>query len=317
MKIQNLNNPNPFTGYHSPGLRFRLNCRAISHTPLYLPLAMKNHPQVLCLISGVSPLEVFAVSTISEARRAFNHLREQFDFTFWAVRNYRVRDINDPDKIIPYFLPEKLAPMIHIFLIRYHNRMLGKYVITKEHGKIGLTTCLQAFILWRQVRSEFKGNAIIFGASSSALYPLKDNLCRHLGFYPSAAKRIYFPSRIGSYPDPVWGSVMFNSVKNPDGARGIDFSFALFADMSKWRDRKRINSDRAKSACIGTVLLEYQTLFILEGDRPSDFPQSQSDLLEYRDRKVFYALSRPSLLLDEAIYSSLYPDSSYFYHIKI
>lgn len=308
---------NPFTGYHTPGMRFRLNCRGISRCPLYLPLGMKNHPQVMSLKSGVSPLEVFGVSTIGEARRAFHHLREQFDFSFWAVRNYKVRDINDPDKIVPYIIPEKLALMVHIIQMRYHKQLLGRYVITKEYGKIGLTTCLQAYVLWRQLRSQRKGHAVIFGSSTYTLNPLKDNLCRNIGRCPTSAKRIRFPPQIGSYPDPAWGSVIFNSLKNPDGVRGIDIDYALFTDMSKWRDKKRINSDRAQGVCLGTVLLDYQTLFIMEGDRPTDFPESLSELTAYRERKVYNARTKPSLLLEVATYSSLHHRTAPYFHIKI
>ena len=81
---------NPYTGRLSAGFRFRFNVRAISHRPVYLPLEMKELSQIKLLMQGSSPLEVFNRLSIQSARKAFNDLRKQFDFPFWAATEYSV-----------------------------------------------------------------------------------------------------------------------------------------------------------------------------------------------------------------------------------
>ncbi|MCM1490063.1 MAG: hypothetical protein NC095_04480 [Muribaculum sp.] len=294
---------------------------------------MKNLPQIINLKKGVSPLEVFGVPDVRAARQAFNHLREQFDFTFWAARNYFIRDINDPDKIVTLILPQKLIAMMNVIQTRYYHKLLGRYVITKEYGKIGLTTCIQAYTFWLQTHSSFKGNANIFGPSMSNLRHLKDNLCRNIGSVStSSANRVRFSmspySAMGcsdyyssispyvkhnNYPC----SVMFNSFRNPDAPRGIDLNYALFTDMSKWNDPDRKKSFKAQAVCLGSVLLDHRTLVIYEGNRPADFPKNRIDLQSYYDEKVLNATHRVPFLLAEALFCSLHYSKSHVIHIKI
>lgn len=294
---------------------------------------MKNLPQIINLIKGVSPLEVFGVPDVRAARQAFNHLREQFDFTFWAARNYFIRDINDPDKLVTLILPPKLNAMMNVIQTRYYHKLVGRYVITKEYGKIGLTTCIQAYTFWLQTHSSFKGNTNIFGPSMSNISHLKDNLCRNIGrASTSSANRIWFSitpySSNGCHDyyssnshsvnrDYYPCSVMFNSIRNPDAPRGIDLNYALFTDMSKWKDPHRKNSFRAQAVCLGSVLLDHRTLVIYEGNRPGDFPKNRVDLHSYYDRKVLNATHRVSFLLAEALFCSLNYSSSQAIHIKI
>lgn len=87
--------------------------------------------------------------------------------------------------------------------------------------------------------------------------------------------------------------------------------------MSKWHDRHLVNSRRAQAVCFGTVLIDYRTLFIMEGDRPSDFPDSLSELADYSEQKVYNENAHPSLLLKEATYASMHLLTSHYLHIKI
>lgn len=318
---------NPFTGFDSPGYRFRLNCRPISHSPLYLPLAMKSDPLVIRLRNGESPLSVFSVSNIRDARQAFHTLREKYDFTFWAARQFFVKDINDPDTLVPLILNNRIDLVISIMEERYFDKKMGRYVITKSGGPCGLTTALQAYVLWRILYSPYKGTAHICGASKFNTHHLKANLARflHLPSIPSY-NRIYF-SPYGGRPS----SFLFSSVKNPDATRGIDLNYAIFSDISKWHDHQRINSNRAAACSLGSVLLDYNTLFIYEGNLPNDFPKYSADtndydidsknyhqnLQKYYDKHVKDARSPAPIHIEEALYSLLHPDNPPFRHISI
>ena len=302
--------PNHFTGRGSAGFRFRLNCHPISHAPLYLPIAMKDLPEIIALSNGASPLEVFKSDNIRDARKAFNNFRVKYDFTFWAARNFFVRDINDPDCIVPMILSPKLTAVIDIFERRYFNRMLGRYVITKPYGRIGLTTTLQAYILWRQLFSDGGGYANICGATNFNILHLKANLARFLGWKNVSDKMRYVIR-------PPWTCAIFNSIANPDATRGMDIGYGLFADMSQWRDPDFRASDRAIGTVLGSILLEYRTLTIMEGNRPRNYPDNDIDLYRFYHDKIKYAQTRPPFFLQEAVYSSLHPDSAPYFHIKL
>lgn len=142
--------PNPYTGHNSTGYRFCFHASKISHRPLFLPIEMRGLPMIKQLLNREDPKVVFQTNSIHSARKAFCELRKKFDFPYWAAREYYIRDINDADNIIPLTLNNFQAYIINIFQKRYHDRELGRYIITKSFGKVGVTTCVQAYILWLQ-----------------------------------------------------------------------------------------------------------------------------------------------------------------------
>ena len=326
---------------------------------------MKSDPLVIRLRNGESPLSVFSVSNIRDARQAFHTLREKYDFTFWAARQFFVKDINDPDTLVPLILNNRIDLVISIMEERYFDKKMGRYVITKSGGPCGLTTALQAYVLWRILYSPYKGTAHICGASKFNTHHLKANLARflHLPSIPSS-NRIYFPYDLATQFLPtqdsyvqgqqpafrvsspsLWegaggrlqgaggrpSSFIFTSVKNPDATRGIDLNYAIFSDISKWHDHQRINSNRAAACSLGSVLLDYNTLFIYEGNLPNDFPKYSADtndydidsknyhqnLQKYYDKHVKDARSPAPIHIEEALYSLLHPDNPPFRHISI
>ncbi len=120
--------PNSLSGHQAPGFRFRFHIRSISHRAIFLTIEMKSLPEIQRLLKGESFLSVFNASTIMEARKAFHHLRYNYDFAFWAAREYYVRDIKDADNIIPLVLNEYQSYFIDIFQKRYFNQELGRYM---------------------------------------------------------------------------------------------------------------------------------------------------------------------------------------------
>lgn len=251
---------NPYTGRLSAGFRFRFNLRAISHKALYLPLEMKELPQIKLLMQGSSPIQVFNCLSIQSARKAFDELRKQFDFPFWAATEYLVRDIDDPDRIVPLCLNRFQHRIADTFLRRFFKREIGRYIITKSFGKAGVSTCVQAYILWRQTY-HFHKHSYTCSASDISINPLKTNLCRYL-------HRDVVPSDKFLYLPKADRRAFFNTYRSPDYIRGIDLGFVHFADMSRWYDPDGDNASRAYAAATSSVLLKYYTLVVLEGNVP-------------------------------------------------
>lgn len=263
--INVFNNPinrirNPHIGRLSAGFRFRFKVRAISHNAIYLPLEMKDLPQIKMLVGGVSPLVVFNQTSLQTARDAFNELRKMYDFPFWAVKEYFVKDIGDPDRIVPLMLNSYQHRIADTFLKRYFKREIARYVITKSCGRIGVTTCVQAYILWQQTY-HFHKHSYTCSASDISITPLKTNLCRHL-------HRDVVPVDKYLYVPKADSKAFFNTYRNPDYIRGIDIGYAHFADMSRWNDPDGDNASRAYAAAIGSVLLKHYSLVVLEGNIP-------------------------------------------------
>lgn len=305
---------NQFTGYHAPDYRFRFHNRSISHRALFLPIGMKKHPKIIRLIKGESPLSVFNCQSIHEARQAFNQLRKRFDFAYWAISDYRIRHIDDADSIVPLCLNRYQHYIIDIMQKRHSLRKTSRYVITKSFPQCGLTTCVQAYIIWLQY-FHCANNSCTYSSGDVTLNPLKANLLRHFGKDTvSTAKKI-----------PLRGldwSAHFNSFRSPDAGRGINFGYIHFADMSKWKDPDGQLSARAARAAVSGVLMEYFTLVVFEGNIPpaDRFPfQSYRDLdLEYNTKiHLFSPLARNPYFLAHTVLAASQPADSHLIHLHL
>lgn len=256
---------NPLSGHHAPGYRFRFSVRAITRRSIFLPLALKQNDIIKRLKAGEDPHHVFNVSSIEEARNAFRELRRRHDFSYWAATKYKIRDVNDPDNIIPFVLNEHQHHIIDTFRKRYFRQESGRYIISKQTPRIGVTTCVQAYILWLQTYSYCLGNSQTCSASDFANRRLRENIYRYLGM-SICPKKMKIPMGdfyCGSY---------FNTVRTPDALRGIDFSYVHLANMSEWSDKDMKKSTRAYCTAISGVLLDYFTLIVIEGDTSSSNP---------------------------------------------
>lgn len=301
----NVFNNNAYTGRHAPGFRFCFHVRSISHSCLFLPLSMRELPQIQRLLKGESPLTVFNRHSLSTARVAFNELRKEFDFTYWAVKEYYVRDMKDADNIIPLRLNIPQSYMIDVMQKRYHNHLRARYVITKTFGRCGLTTCVQAYILWLQTYQR-REHAYMCTSSDINLNPHKADLCRWL-------KRDVIPSEPYIFLPRSNRNAYFNTFRSPDFIRGIDLGYGHFADMSKWNSSDGRLTSRVTSAAISAVLLEYFTLVVHEGNIPDGrrFPiQRMNDFRLPLAERVWKLrpLSRNPLFLDYAARAA-HPDN--------
>ncbi|MDE5586030.1 MAG: hypothetical protein K2I92_06775 [Muribaculaceae bacterium] len=306
---------NPFSGRNSSGYRFKFQVRSISFHTLFLPLEMKDLPCIQQLIQGVSPLTAFNCLTMESARTAFCDLRKKYDFDFWAATEYFIRDVDDADNIIPLRLNPYQFFVIDILRKRYFNRQLGRYIITKSLRRCGLTTCIQAYILWMQTFQR-RNNSYTCTAGNLSLCPLKSDLCRYL-------RRDIIPPDMGIYLPKVDWHAFFNTFRSPDAIRGINLGYVHFADMSRWRDPDSKKTRRAYSAAVSAVLLEYFTLVVLEGNIPKEERFSimkflhENPCTDESERKWILSKSfRNPFFINEVIYSSTHPNSV-FLHINI
>lgn len=289
---------NYLTGRKAIGFRFRFVNKAISRCPLYLPIAMKENAHVKALMDGVHPKKTFCTDDIRIARKYFNNIRCQYDFSYWAATQYYIRDINDPDNIVTLKLNTKQDFAIGVMQEYFDMKQTKRFVITKNCGRVGLTTAVQAYILWRQLYC-FPGKSLVCGASDFNLYHMKVNMARFLG-------RFCNPNDKWIHIDQYFRGAFFNSFTNPDAPRGIDFRYVHMADMSKWHDNKGILSRRAYVANVSGVLLDYSSLIVLEGNRPKDFPFYMSEIQSYYDNKIRNAIKPPSIIVREAAAASLH-----------
>lgn len=251
-----------FSGRRAPGYRFRFHVQAIAHRALYLPRPMRDLPEIARLLAGVDPCEVFGAFDIHEARKSFNRLRIRYDFPYWAATRFPISHIDDPDVVTTLVLNEDQHHIIDKFLKTYQDKQLGRFVITKKGPPCGVSTCVQAHIIWLQLFHNPK-NAQICGPSNRQNSKLKDNIGAFFGKERVSYSRNRF--QICGWDT----SAIFNTFNRPDSLRGIDFGYVHLFDMAKWRDLDGIRTSRAVKAAKSGILLDYRTLIVLEGDQPS------------------------------------------------
>lgn len=305
---------NPFTGRNSSGFRFCFHVRAIAHRSIFLPMAMKNLPQIQRLLTGESPLSVFSCDSFPQARLRFSELRKKFDFAYWAITEYHIHDINDADNMIPLRLNSYQHYLIDIIQKRYHNRQFGRYVVTKTFPRCGLTTCVQAYITWLQI-FQCANNSYTCSSSEINLHPLKEDLSRFL-------KRDVVPSERWIYLPKRNDRALFNTYRSPDFCRSINLGYVHLADMSKWKDPDGLLSSRTYAASSSAVLLDYFTLVILEGNIPKEdrFPFRYMEISHLPfDMRLWNLehLSGNPFFLDHVLFASHPIEHSCILHIHL
>lgn len=276
---------------------------------------MKRLPQIQLLMHEESPLSVFNRHSIESAKHAFNELRKKYDFDYWAANEYTVRDINDADSIIPLRLNDCQHYVIDIIRRRYFLHRQSRYIITKSFRRGGLTSCIQAYILWMQTYQR-SNNSYTCGASDIGIHPLRSNLCRYL-------HRDVIPPEMGIFIPGVGWSAYFNTFNRPDAIRGVNLGYVHLADMSRWMDPESKKSRRAFIAPVSAVLLEYFTLVALEGDVPKRKSLNIRDFIRkhpketdsIRKRKLSFMFRNPFFINEVLVANS--SSDPHFLHIHI
>lgn len=254
------NSRNPYSGRNSSGFRFRFHIPSISRLPLFLPIEMKELPQINILLEGGSPLEAFGVDSLDTARMLFRCIRKRYDFDYWAVKEFFVRDINDPDRIIPLHLNDRQIFAIDIIRRRYFLRRDGRYIISKTGSRCGLTTCIQAYIFW--LRNINSGNSITWSVGDE-LSSLKSTL--HLNIHIPA----YSSDTEVYVPDAQSYAFLFPYNKydiSRNSCRLVDY--VHLSDMSKWDDKRCEYSIPLYVHSLDIIHESPHSLCVMEGDLP-------------------------------------------------
>lgn len=251
--------PSPISGYHSPGQRFKARIRSIAHINLYLPIEMRSLPQISKLMEGVSPLAVFNCNNISDARNAFYELRKKYDFSYWAALEYKVKDLNYPQKMVPF----RLNPYQHILVDKLLKQTADgspkKFVISKTVPKCGLTTCVQAFILWRQIYHQV--DSITYTNLDFDRTDMINNVAKGLG--KQAGRKGLYLNKQGNF-------ALFHAYRSPEELPAVPCSLIHIADMAKWYDPSGNDTKRILINSLRYWTRKETALFILEGDFPKD-----------------------------------------------
>lgn len=286
----------PFSGHKSPGFRFQFKCPRISRHTLWLPLEMKSLPLISDLRNGIDPCIALDVSSIKDARDRFKTIRASFDFPFWAATSYDIPDIQSPLILSTLVLNSPQRLIIDTFLKDLSNGIYGRYVISKHPGKIGVTTAVHAYIIWRQLFKHYGMTSFFASPSCRTVNALRLNTARLLHKMdirpsgPKNYKRINIDSIRRKYFMGRFSYAHITSAHNENAARGIDISFVHFADISKCSPDSCLSTMRCFIGAMSGVLLQPPTLIVLEGDYPSPNTFFSSELAAASRRSSLFRL---------------------------
>ena len=260
--LSNKSSRNPLSGRNSAGIRFQFRVRAIARKNIYLPVSMKSLSEIRRLLNGESPPVVFNCDSVKTARHAFYELRKRYDFPYWAALEYSIPHLDDTRQLVPLFLNPYQHHIADTFMKRAADRKRGFYLISKSFPKCGLTTVVQAYILWLQTYS-FSSNSLSYAFSDYQMSLFKANLHRFLKKYRNNE------SNTIAFPDSDAVSC-FNTYSSESILSGIDCGFIHLADMSKWIDRTGEKSSLIFSSSLSRLQRTRAELVVMEGDCPSD-----------------------------------------------
>lgn len=217
---------------------------------------MRRLSKIRELLDGASPLSVFACDNIKEARQAFYRLRKKFDFPYWAATDFKIKDISNPGRIVTLRLNPYQRKLAETFNIRLNAGLPGKYIISKTTPRCGLTTFIQAYILWMQTNG-FHRNYIMFTNSSRMEDELKNNVSRSFDA-TSSDPYIHFPKQ---------KIYVFNQIEySQQDCRHFPSAYIHLSDMDKWYDPDGNNTSGILSSALINWIDSPSSLIILEGD---------------------------------------------------
>ncbi|MDE6290927.1 MAG: hypothetical protein K2M16_05295, partial [Muribaculaceae bacterium] len=192
-------------------------------------MKMKSLREIQRLLDGESPLVVFNCDSIHDARNAFYKLRKRYDFPYWAALDHSVPDKDNPCLTVPLLLNQYQYHVVDVFSTVALEGRRGLYLISKSVPKCGLSTVVQAYILWLQIYT-LHSNSISYTSSDDEICRFKASLCKTL-----KKDRIYEGDRISVTDTDA--AAYFYSYMSSGTLSGIDCGFVHLADMSKWNAR--------------------------------------------------------------------------------
>ncbi len=249
----------PISGFNAPGPRFKARIRSISHNNMYLPIQMRDLHFLKELVNGASPLQVFHTSTIEQARAMFFRIRKCYDFPYWASTDFKIRDISNPHSIVPLRLNKYQHYLVDTLIRTNLDGKPKQYLIAKSIPRCGLTTCVQAYILW--LKNKNAQNTLTCAPDDFIKEDMIADVNRLLD-----KQRSYSGISMNDFST----STFYHSFYTPHILYGISANFIHLADMSKWYDHPTETTSHILSNTLRNWIRQKAAVYIMEGDKPSD-----------------------------------------------
>ena len=267
----------PVSGLNGPGTRFALRCAGLEREEVYLPVAMRDLPEVRALEVGKALNEVFPGS-MENARQRWFRLRCTYDFPFWAYKTIRIHTKGGGEDIdVAFRLNAAQRKLIGVF---EQMREEGKpiRVILVKARQWGGSTATQIYMLWIQLMRRKAFNSLIVGHQHTSTEEVIAMAKHALDCYPryllaeegeeiGEREKIYCSggmSRSALQIERRNFRIKAGSAERPDSSRGGDYSLVHLTEVGLWRKTDGKSPEDIIRAATSGVLLAPETMIVME-----------------------------------------------------
>lgn len=225
--------------------------------------------------------------------------RDRLDFAFWASRNVWIKPKGGGRNV--RFRPNHAQTL----LIRELEKMRSAHkpirLILLKARQWGGSTAVLVYMAWLQLVHEKGLNALILAHQMSASYEIKDMYDRLITFYGMKEDEDPDEYRSGLTTANVGGSNAFfriaergckikiGSAERPNAVRGGDYNLVHLSEVGLWRDTACKRAEDTVRAATSGVLLESNTLIIMESTANGSGTYFHHEYLAARDGKSQFA----------------------------
>lgn len=267
----------PVGGGMSPGTRFRFTCTELEPSEMYLPIGMRDLPEVQALMRGRPLAEVFPGSA-ENARLRWFRLRCRHDFPFWAYKTIRIKCKGDGEvKDGPFLLNRPQRKLIGVFEKMREEGSPIRIVLVKAR-QWGGSTATQIYMLWIQLMRKYSFNSLIIGHQNKSTEEVMEMSKKALDAYPrhlladegeamGDKEKVYTSgglSRSSLYIERRSFRIKAGSAERPDSSRGGDYSLIHFTEVGLWKKTQGKAPEDIIRAATSGVLLQPETMIVME-----------------------------------------------------
>lgn len=267
----------PVSGKMSPGTRFAFSCQALDPPEIYLPVAMRDLPEVKALMAGRALTEVFPGS-MENARQRWFRLRCRHDFPFWAYKTIRIKCKGNGDvKDGPFLLNAPQRKLIGVFEKMREDGRPIRIVLVKAR-QWGGSTATQIYMLWIQLMRKYSFNSLIVGHQNNSTEEVMTMSKNALDHYPRSLladegevmtdkEKVYVSgglSRSSILIPRRNFRIKAGSAERPDSSRGGDYSLIHFTEVGLWKKTQGKAPEDIIRAATSGVLLQPETMIVME-----------------------------------------------------
>ena len=267
----------PVSGKLSPGRRFPFSCPGLEPSVMYLPVAMKELPEVKSLMSGSALTSVFPGSP-DNARRRWFRLRCRYDFPFWAYKTVRIKCKGDGGSLDgPFLLNAPQRKLVGEFEKMREEGLPIRVVLVKAR-QWGGSTVTQMYMLWIQLMRRLSFNSLIVGHQNSSTEEVITMAKKALDAYPRdlisddgevvpEKEKVYVSGGLSRSAICIPRRnfrIKAGSAERPDSSRGGDYSLVHLTEVGLWRKTQGKAPEDIIRAATSGVLLQPETMIVME-----------------------------------------------------